>query len=258
MSGQTSIDELRAAVRAEIIATPAQGVGSDPFPADGSGFYEPFVRDAPATALAFHRCLIALEKSCTLPHRLLHLIWCGVDTLVTHLFPLGAQMHGQAALAHGATPEQLFETLSIACAVSNRTGELIVPVLVEELERAGHPLASAPLSEAQADTKRRFIERNGFWVDAYELAMRTFPDCFHETLELGHALRSEPALAPIDRALVFLGLAASPPIVDVENSRRYARRALELGADPADVRSAVLCCASLGSHAFAMGVTTTP
>ena len=246
--------DLRAEVRREIIATPVEGVGNDPFPADGSGFYEPFVRDAPATAIAFHRYLRALEGSSTLDVRLLHLIWMGVDALVTHLFAPGAQAHARAALDHGATTEELFEVLSIACAVSNRSCELMAPMLAEELARAGHTVDDGPTTVAQQAIKDEFVERNGFWSDAMDLCMRLLPAYFPKMLALGHALESAPVLAPIERALVFVGLSASPPVLDVEGARRHVRRALELGAPPADVLSAFTACAGLGAHAFAVGV----
>jgi len=249
-------DDLRAQVRAEIIATPVEGVGNDPFPADGSGFYEPFVRDSPETAIAFHRYLRALEDSSTLDVRLLHLIWMGVDALVTHLFEPGAKAHARAAVAHGATSQQLFEVLCIACAVSNRTCELMVPMLAEELERAGHARTASSLTAEQLDVKDRFIARDGYWTDAMELSMLLLPEYFPKMLELGHSLVGDSALQPVERALVFFSLSASPPILDAEGARRHVRRALELGATPDDVRSALQANAGLGAHAFAVGVTT--
>jgi len=249
----TATDDLRARVREEIIANPLEGAGGDPFPEDGSGFFGPFVRESPQTALAFHRYLKALEDASTLEVRLLHLIWMGVDAVVTHLFDVGAQMHARAALDHGATVEQLFEVLCIASAVSNRSCEQMVPMLAEELARAGHPAGPAPLSDEQQAAKDRFIARNGYWTDAMELSLAVLPDYYPKVLEL-HSLSSDSALTPIERALVFFALSASPPILDVEGARRHDRRALELGADPDDVRSALQSCASLGVHSFAVGV----
>ena len=54
---------------------------------------------------------------------------------------------------------------------------------------------------------------------------------------------------------MFVGLSSSPPILDVEGARRHVRRALELGAPPADILSAFQLNAGLGAHAFAVGVS---
>lgn len=252
----TTDADLRSKVREEIRATPSSGVsGPDPFPPDGSGFYEPFVRDAPETALSYHRYMGALESRSTLELRLLHLIWAGVDALVTHLFPIGARAHAHLAMQHGATIEQVFEVLCMASAVSNRTCEIMAPVLLEECGRAGVEMPGAEASVYESETKQRLVDRDGVWTDAMDVAMRVFPEYYARTLELGHALRSEPTLSAAERALVFLALTSSPPALDVDRARLYARRALELGASPDDLRSAVQSCAGLGAHAFSLGVS---
>ena len=65
------------------------------------------------------------------------LIYCAFDCAATHLYVAGLKLHMVNALRYGASPEEIMEVIECASLLSFRTMTVGVPVLVEELKRAG-------------------------------------------------------------------------------------------------------------------------
>lgn len=64
-------------------------------------------------------------------------IYIAVDASTTHLHAEGTRAHIRAALAHGATKEEVMEVLELTSVLGIHTATLAVPILLDELQRAG-------------------------------------------------------------------------------------------------------------------------
>lgn len=64
-------------------------------------------------------------------------IYCAFDAAATHLYVPGLKLHIRNALALGATPREVMEVIEIASAMGIHACHMAVPILLEELERAG-------------------------------------------------------------------------------------------------------------------------
>jgi alkylhydroperoxidase/carboxymuconolactone decarboxylase family protein YurZ len=73
-----------------------------------------------------------------LPPKLAELLSIAFDASFTHMYPPGTRRHIKAALAHGATIEEIMEVLKLCVIQGVEAANLAVPVLAEELARAQH------------------------------------------------------------------------------------------------------------------------
>ena len=65
------------------------------------------------------------------------LIYTAFDVSATHLYVPGLKLHIENALGLGATPGELMEVFELASTIGIHTCTVGVPILLEELERAG-------------------------------------------------------------------------------------------------------------------------
>jgi alkylhydroperoxidase/carboxymuconolactone decarboxylase family protein YurZ len=65
------------------------------------------------------------------------LIYCAFDVSATHLYVPGLELHMRNALGYGATREEIMEVIELASVIGIHTCFLGVPIVLEELERAG-------------------------------------------------------------------------------------------------------------------------
>ena len=59
------------------------------------------------------------------------------DASITHMYAPGTRRHIKAALAHGASVEEIMDVLKVCVAQGLQAANLALPILAEELERAG-------------------------------------------------------------------------------------------------------------------------
>ncbi|HYG91243.1 MAG TPA: carboxymuconolactone decarboxylase family protein [Azospirillum sp.] len=67
-------------------------------------------------------------------------IYIAIDAATTHLYEPGLRIHIQNALRHGATKEEIMEVYQLTSVLGMHTCTLGVPVLIDELEKAGQAL----------------------------------------------------------------------------------------------------------------------
>jgi alkylhydroperoxidase/carboxymuconolactone decarboxylase family protein YurZ len=65
------------------------------------------------------------------------LVYCAFDAAATHLYVPGLKLHMRNALGYGATPAEIMEVIEIASTLGIHTCAMAVPIVLEELERAG-------------------------------------------------------------------------------------------------------------------------
>ena len=67
-------------------------------------------------------------------------IYIAIDASTTHLYEPGLRIHIQNALKYGATKEEIMEVYQLTSVLGMHTCTLGVPVLMDELAKAGQPL----------------------------------------------------------------------------------------------------------------------
>src|SRR3546814_5121929 len=78
-----------------------------------------------------------------LDRKMCEFIYIAVDAAVSHLFLPGMEMHFKVALRMGATAAELMEVIQLAMLAAYSPHTAGLPILAEELERAGLQTAAA-------------------------------------------------------------------------------------------------------------------
>ncbi|QGX98270.1 carboxymuconolactone decarboxylase family protein [Roseovarius faecimaris] len=77
------------------------------------------------------------QKNGPLPQKTKELIMIAINAATTHLWAPGVRRHMQNALREGATSAEILEVLQLTSIMGVHSMTLGVPILAEELERAG-------------------------------------------------------------------------------------------------------------------------
>lgn len=72
-----------------------------------------------------------------LPPKIKELIYIAVDASTTHLYDPGTRQHIANALKYGATKEEIMEVFELISVLGIHTCTTGVPILIEELKKAG-------------------------------------------------------------------------------------------------------------------------
>ena len=97
--------------------------------------WDPFVEIDPVWTDQFMATGIPIYSGGVLAPKLVEFLSIALDASVTHMYPPGTRRHIKAALALGATMEEIMEVLKL-CVVNGAASalDLGVPILSEELE----------------------------------------------------------------------------------------------------------------------------
>ncbi len=71
-----------------------------------------------------------------LPAKFKELILVAINAATTHLYAPGVRRHMRNALKHGATPEELLETIQLTTLLGVHSCNLAIPILMEEVAAA--------------------------------------------------------------------------------------------------------------------------
>jgi alkylhydroperoxidase/carboxymuconolactone decarboxylase family protein YurZ len=99
--------------------------------------WDPFFQLDPAWTDEFFAAAIPMYKSSVMPTKEIELLSIAFDASFTHMYAPGTRRHIKAALAHGATMEEVMEVLKLCVVQGIQAANLAVPILAEELARAG-------------------------------------------------------------------------------------------------------------------------
>jgi alkylhydroperoxidase/carboxymuconolactone decarboxylase family protein YurZ len=98
--------------------------------------WDPFFDLDPAWTDEFFATAIPMYKSGVMPPKELELFSIACDASFTHMYAPGTRRHIKAALAHGATIEEIMEVLKLCVVQGVQACNMGVPILAEELVRA--------------------------------------------------------------------------------------------------------------------------
>jgi len=184
--------------------------------------------------------------------RLVELISVAINAACTNLNPDGTRRHIRAALAAGATRDEIMMVLKCAAVMSLHSCSLGVPILVEEAKTAG--VKPAPRSEKPAtpsiDKMRALGQWNTVWDPFYELD----PAWTDEFMAAGVAIYASGVLPSKDVELLSIAFDASYTHMYAPGTRRHIKGALAAGATMEEIMEVLKLCVVQGVQACNLGV----
>jgi len=187
-----------------------------------------------------------------LPLKLVELISLAINAACTNLNPEGTRRHIRAALAAGATRDEILMVLKCATVMSLHSCSLGVPILMEEAKTAGlAPVARSNKPATPSIDKLRAIGQwNTVWDPFYELA----PAWTDEFMAAAVEIYASGVLPPKDIELLSIAFDASYTHMYAPGTRRHIKGALAAGATMEEIMEVLKLCVAQGVQACNLGV----
>lgn len=235
------------------------GRGADPvvnLTGEGRTWWDHLNRYSPNTVQRISGHVRAAIRNGAISTKMRELIYIGVDSVVTHLYPKGVALHAERAIEAGATTGEIIEVLQLACGASSRSYATAIGIVADEIAAAGldAPVPAEDERVAAQAFKQQFIESEGFWEPWMDFAIERVPTHFTAWLRMNYAPGEPRELEPKARALISMALAVCAAMADEAGIRRHARLALRHGATAAEVYEAMQLATGLGPHAFSNAI----
>lgn len=186
-----------------------------------------------------------------LPRKFVELIGVGLNAACTNLNPDGTRRHIRAALAAGATRDEILTILEMASVMAIHSCSLGAPILLEEAKAAGvKPAAKGNGPTPACDRMRAAGQWNVAWDPFFELD----PQWTDEFMATGVGIYASKTFTPREVELLSIAFDASYTHMYAPGTRRHIKGALAAGATVEEIMEVLKLCVVQGVQACNLGV----
>jgi alkylhydroperoxidase/carboxymuconolactone decarboxylase family protein YurZ len=190
-----------------------------------------------------------------LPPKVKALILLAVDSAASHLNGPGTADDVRRALALGATPAEVLETLELTSTMGIHAANTGVPILLEELATAGQPVdLQAPLSERQEEIKAQFTAKRGYWNDFWDGFLRLDAEFFAAYTEMSAHPWENGVLEPKVKEFIYCAFDASATHMFAVGLRQHIANAIRYGASAEELMEVFELASGIGVESFALAL----
>ena len=171
-----------------------------------------------------------------------------VDAATTHLHAPGIRRHIAAALAAGATTQEVMEVLECTATLGIHAMNLGVPVLVEVLAERGDRTEPAPLTEFQEQVKAEFTRDRGYWNPTWDEMLELDPELLQAYTTFSAYPWRTGTLSPKLREFVYIAFDTSSTHLYRVGLKLHIENALGYGATPQEILEIMEIASTIGMH----------
>ena len=186
------------------------------------------------------------------PRRFIELVSVAINAACTNLNAEGTRRHIRAALAAGASRDQLLTVLKMASGLSIHSCSLGAPILLEEAKLAeASPKPKAPVPTPACDKMRAA----GIWNSAWDPFFELDPAWTDEFMAfVGGVYVDGGVFTPKEAELLSIAFDASFTHMYPPGTRRHIKSALKAGASVEEIMEVLKLCVIQGAQAANLGV----
>jgi alkylhydroperoxidase/carboxymuconolactone decarboxylase family protein YurZ len=162
-----------------------------------------------------------------LPRKFIELVGVGLNAACTNLNPDGTRRHIRAALAAGATRDEILFVLKCASVMAIHSCSLGAPILLEEANAAGVKPAPKPAVPTPACDRTKAM---GQWNQAWDPFVELDPVWTDEFMAAGGSIYTSGVMPPKETELLSIAFDASYTHMYAPGTRRHVKGALKAGA----------------------------
>ena len=181
-----------------------------------------------------------------LPLKTVELVSIAWHAACTNLNADGTRRHIRAALAAGATRDEILVVLQMASFLSIHTCSLGAPMLLEEAQAAGVQPTPKQAGATPACDKLKAV---GLWNTAWDPFFELSPDWTEQFMATVGGSYVDGVLSPKDAELLSIALDASITHMYAPGTRRHTKAALKVGATMEEMFEVLKICVVLGVQA---------
>lgn len=211
-----------------------------------TGWLEEILRHSPEFFDAFLCFTSAPWNSHALTPRVKELVYVAIDAAITHLYEPGIRKHIGDALGHGATVQEITETLQLASCIGLLSTTVSAPYLLQFLRSRGEPFQA--LTADQIALKDEFEAATGHWDEGMDALLRVDPIAFAKHAHYLCSAWQTSALDPVTRELLCVAVHASSTLLHRPGIARHMERALEAGATREQIIEVLQLTSVIGIH----------
>lgn len=193
------------------------------------------------------------SQASTLSPKVRHFIQLGIDVALTHLDAEGSRFHVRAALAAGATPEEIVEVFELVSVLGIHAVTTGVPILADELEREGASL-ERELTAHQETLKKEFIAGRGYWAPFWDDLFALDTELFVDYTDLCMIPWRKGYLSAQTKELIYIGIDCASTHLYETGLRIHIRNARNLGVSVTDILEVFRIASLLGLKTMQVGV----
>jgi alkylhydroperoxidase/carboxymuconolactone decarboxylase family protein YurZ len=220
-----------------------------------NGFWNPLLEgllDADPVFFERYMELVAVpRRSAALPTKIKELVQIALNASVTHLHEPGLRLHIRAALAQGATREEVLEVFQLTSALGIHACTIGVPLLLELL---GDQRVAMPLSARQEELKTAFQMARGYWNPFWDGLLELDQDFFEAYLNFSAHPWTPGVLEPRVKELVAIAFDASATHMYVPGLKQHMSNALTHGATADEIMEVLELASGIGISTFTTGM----
>ena len=206
----------------------------------------------PAWTAAYQRMATNPWSEGVLPRKMVELICVGLNAACTTLDAPGTRRHIRAALAAGASRDELLVVLKMASLLAIHSCSLGAPLLMEEMLTSGikpRERLEPPITPA-CDAMREIGQWNMAWDPFFDLD----PIWTEAFMAAGVEIYEGGVLTAKDVELLSIAFDASVRHMYAPGTARHSKGALAAGATPQEVMEVLKVCVAFGAEALRLGV----
>ncbi|WP_369789423.1 carboxymuconolactone decarboxylase family protein [Rouxiella sp. WC2420] len=166
----------------------------------------------------------------------------------THLYQPGIAQHLRAAVAFGATQQELVEVLELTSTLGIHASNVGVPLLLEVLEEEGLRNGPEPLDEQRETLKQAFIKNRGYWHASWDGLLELDPDLFDAYIEFSSVPWRTGVLEPKIKELIYCAFDASATHLYKQGLKLHMRNAINYGATREEIMEVLEIVSVIGIH----------
>jgi len=183
------------------------------------------------------------------------LILLAVDSAASHLNRDGAVDDVRRALALGASPTEVLETLELTSTMGIHAANTGVPILLEELAAAGRPIDfTRPLSERQEEIKAQFTAKRGYWNSFWDGFLRLDAEFFATYTAMSSHPWEHGTLEPKVKEFIYCAFDASATHMFEIGLRQHIANAIRYGATAEELMEVFELASGIGIESFALAL----
>jgi alkylhydroperoxidase/carboxymuconolactone decarboxylase family protein YurZ len=213
-------------------------------------FWEQLLHLSPDFLEAYMELSSVPWKSGVLAPKIKEFVYIAIDASTTHLYNPGTRIHVQNAFRHGASMAEIMEVLQLTSGLGIHTCTMGVPVLIEELRRAGlaAELEDGPLDARSEKLKQTFEEKRGYWNEFLDGMLQLSPDFFEAFVKFSSVPWSTGPLEPKVKEFIYIAIDAATTHLYEPGLRQHIRNALGHGASKEELMEVLQLTSVLGVH----------
>jgi len=191
-------------------------------------------------------------KNGILPVKLVELISLGLNVTCTNLQGTATRQHIEAALAAGATREEILCILKCASLLAIHSCSLGAPMLLEEAEAMGVKTVQHENTKATPAVDQ--IRSIGQWNEAWNPFFQLDPVWTDEFMAAGSDVYVGKVFSPKDLELISIAFDACITHMYAPGVRRHIKAALKAGATMEEIMEVLKTCVAQGIYSCVLGV----